>query len=152
MTETHPEENKESTVQKIGTKSVQPHCSPIFQTSVYDYPDLESLDDFYEGRLPGAFLYSRNGLPNSKELGELVATYEGTDGGVVCASGMGAITVAILSTLKAGDRLAASNDSIWGNDNSTQRRTFEISNSRLRLSILPQLERLRRESRPERNL
>ena len=47
--------------------NVKPHSTPIFQTSVYDYPDLESLDDFYEGRIPDGFLYSRNGLPNSKE-------------------------------------------------------------------------------------
>ena len=115
MSEIHSEKEKEFVFKKnYRSDSVQPHSSPIFQTSVYDYPDLESLDDFYEGRLPGSFIYSRNGLPNSKELGDLVATYEGTDGGVVCASGMGAITVAILSTLKSGDKLVASNDLYGG--------------------------------------
>jgi cystathionine beta-lyase/cystathionine gamma-synthase len=93
---------------------VKPHSSPIFQTSVYDYPDLESLDDFYEGRISGGFLYSRNGLPNSKELGQLVADYEGTDAGVVCSSGMGAITVAILSSLGMGDHILASKDLYGG--------------------------------------
>jgi methionine-gamma-lyase len=95
-------------------KSIRPHSNPVYQTSVYDYPDLESLDDYYEGRLPGSFLYSRNGLPNSRELGELVASYERTEAGMVCASGMGAITVALLSCLNAGDRIAASNDLYGG--------------------------------------
>jgi cystathionine beta-lyase/cystathionine gamma-synthase len=94
--------------------SVKPHSSPIFQTSVYDYPDLESLDDFYEGRIPNGFLYSRNGLPNSKELGQLVSDYERTDAGVVCSSGMGAIAVAILSLLGMGDHVVASKDLYGG--------------------------------------
>jgi cystathionine beta-lyase/cystathionine gamma-synthase len=112
-----PEDQEKSSSQprKESTrKVVRPHASPIYQTSVYDYPDLESLDDYYEGRLPGSFLYSRNGLPNSKELGELVSSFEQTDAGMVCASGMGAITVAVLSSLKAGDRIAASNDLYGG--------------------------------------
>jgi methionine-gamma-lyase len=95
-------------------KKVQPHSSPITQTSVYDYPDLESLDDFYEGRMPEGFIYSRNGLPNSKELADLVASSENTEGGLVCSSGMGAITVALMASLRAGDRVAASNDLYGG--------------------------------------
>ena len=115
MPESHSEERSKSIVMRDRQKKiVRPHASPIYQTSVYDYPDLESLDDFYEGRLPGSFLYSRNGLPNSKELGELVASYEQTEAGMVCASGMGAISVAILSSLKAGDQIAASNDLYGG--------------------------------------
>ena len=93
---------------------MKPHSSPIFQTSVYDYPDLESLDDFYEGRIPNGFLYSRNGLPNSKELGRLVADYERTDAGVVCSSGMSALAVAILSSLGMGDQVVASRDLYGG--------------------------------------
>ena len=115
MTASSPEERKKSAVRNQGgARVIRPHTTPIFQTSVYDYPDLESLDDFYEGRLPESFLYSRNGLPNSKELGELVAAYEGTDGGVVCSSGMGAITVALLSSMKAGDQLIAYNELYGG--------------------------------------
>lgn len=98
----------------IDEKKIKSHQSPIFQTSVYDYPDLESLDDYYEGRLQGEYIYSRNGLPNSTELGALVATLEEAEAGVVCSSGMGAIFVALLSTLKAGDQIVASNDLYGG--------------------------------------
>ncbi len=104
----------QSEEKKSQASIVQPHASPIVQTSVYDYPDLESLDDFYEGRMPNGFLYSRNGLPNSKELGELVAASEETESGAVCSSGMAAITVAILSALKSGDTIVASNDVYGG--------------------------------------
>jgi methionine-gamma-lyase len=110
-----PNRKKEKSIK--ATKAwgnVRPHSSPIFQTSVYDYPDLESLDDFYEGRIPGGFLYSRNGLPNSKELEQLVADYERADAGVVCSSGMGALTVAILSMLGMGDHVVASKDLYGG--------------------------------------
>jgi len=109
-----PDETESGSKIEHRKKSVRPHSNPVYQTSVYDYPDLESLDDYYEGRLPGSFLYSRNGLPNAKELGDLVASYERTEAGMVCASGMGAITVALLSCLKAGDRIAASSDVYGG--------------------------------------
>jgi cystathionine beta-lyase/cystathionine gamma-synthase len=110
MSERNQDEKPKATEKKV----IRPHASPIFQTSVYDYPDLESLDNFYEGRLPGSFLYSRNGLPNSTELGNLVGSFEETEAGLVCASGMGAITVAVLSYLKAGDKIAASSDLYGG--------------------------------------
>ena len=111
MATVHPEANKESDKPR---KIIRSHAPPIYQTSVFDYPDLESLDDYYEGRLPGSFLYSRNGLPNSKELGELVADFEETEAGMACSSGMAAISVAILSILKSGDHIAASNDLYGG--------------------------------------
>jgi len=95
-------------------KKIRAHATPIFQTSVYDYPDLESLDDYYEGRLPGSYIYSRNGLPNSQMLGELVAAFEKTEAGLVCSSGMGAISIALLSSLKSGDKIAASSDVYGG--------------------------------------
>ncbi|MDA4111444.1 MAG: aminotransferase class I/II-fold pyridoxal phosphate-dependent enzyme [Thaumarchaeota archaeon] len=104
-------DRNESSIEK---NSIRPHSIPIYQTSVYDYPDLESLDDFYEGRIPGAYLYSRNGLPNSTELGKKVAEYEKTDSGVVCSSGMGALLVAILSGLGKDDHVVASNDLYGG--------------------------------------
>ena len=105
-------EKKNSTQES--RKAIEPHSPPIYQTSVYDYPDLESLDDFYTGKLPGAYIYSRNGLPNSDELGKRVAAFENAESGLVCASGMGALTVAILSSLSKGDHIIASSDLYGG--------------------------------------
>lgn len=94
-------------------KSIKPHSTPIFQTSVYDYPDLDTLDDYYNGKIAGGYLYGRNGLPNSKELASLVASFEKCESGLVCSSGMGALSVAFLSKLKQGDHIVAS-DSLYG--------------------------------------
>lgn len=94
-------------------RKIKPHATPIVQTSVYDYPDLEALDDYYSGRIPGGYIYSRNGLPNSNELGSIVAGFERTESGVVCSSGMGALLVSFLSKLKQGDHIVAS-DALYG--------------------------------------
>lgn len=93
---------------------ITPHSTPIFQTSVFDYPDLETLDDFYNGKIVGGYLYSRNGLPNSTELGKQVAELERTDSGLTCSSGMGALLVAFLSILGSGDEVVASSDLYGG--------------------------------------
>ncbi len=70
---------------------------PIYQTSVYDYPDLDTLEDYYNDMIPGAYLYSRNGLPNSSFLAKEVARFEAAESGLVCSSGMAALLVALLS-------------------------------------------------------
>ena len=95
-------------------KKIVPHSMPIYQTSVYDYPDLESLDDYYNGRIPGAYIYSRNGLPNSSEAGRLVAEFEHADAGLACASGMGSLLVALMSVVGQGEHIVASNELYGG--------------------------------------
>ena len=93
---------------------ISPHSQPIFQTSVFDYPDLETLDDYYNGLIPRGYIYSRNGLPNSNELGRKVASLEKMEDSVVCSSGMGALLVALLSNLGKGDHVVASSDLYGG--------------------------------------
>ncbi len=91
-------------------KEPSPHVQPIYQTSVYDFPDLESLDDFYNGLVPAGYLYSRNGLPNSDELARQIAQFERAESGLVCSSGMAALLVSILAYVKAGEHILASSD------------------------------------------
>jgi cystathionine gamma-synthase len=105
---------KEAKPQKESWRKIVPHTTPIYQTSVYNYPDLDTIDDYYNGLIPGGYLYSRNGLPNSDELGRLVAGFEGAEAGVVCSSGMAALLVALCSNLKSGDRVVASSDLYGG--------------------------------------
>jgi len=59
-------------------------------------------------------MYSRNGLPNSDELGRQVASLENTEAGLACSTGMGALSVALLSFLGKGNHLVASNDLYGG--------------------------------------
>ena len=105
---------KEPASSKSSWNKIKPHVQPIYQTSVFDYPDLDTLDDFYNGLIPEGYLYSRNGLPNSDSLGKLVAQSENCEAGVVCSSGMAALSVAFFSFAKSGDHIVASSDLYGG--------------------------------------
>jgi cystathionine gamma-synthase len=85
-----------------------PLVPPLYQSSVYTLPDLDALDRISEGAEPG-FIYARDSHPNAKILGEQLAAIEGARWGVVCGSGMAAITAGLLALLKQGDRVVASN-------------------------------------------
>ncbi|MHB1908630.1 MAG: trans-sulfuration enzyme family protein [Nitrososphaerales archaeon] len=93
---------------------IAPHSEPIYQTSVYDYPDLESFDDYYAGLIPKGYLYSRNGLPNSDQLARSCAKLEHAKAGLVCSTGMGALLVALLANTGKGDLILASSDLYGG--------------------------------------
>jgi len=105
---------KPSIQNKDSWKKVSPASAPIFQTSVYNYPDLETLDDYYNGKIPDGYIYSRNGLPNAEALAKRVAELEETEKGIVCSSGMAALFVALGSNLKSGSRIVASSDLYGG--------------------------------------
>jgi cystathionine beta-lyase/cystathionine gamma-synthase len=55
------------------------------------------------------FIYARDGHPNARLLAEQLATLEGGAWGLVCASGMAAITAVVLAVVQQGDRIVASN-------------------------------------------
>lgn len=86
--------------------------TPIYQTSVFRFSDLDELEGFYEGK--SNYLYTRMGNPNSDELATAVAELEGADAGVATSSGISAILAGMLSVLKSGDHLVASEDLYGG--------------------------------------
>jgi len=90
----------------------RPAVMPIVASAPFVVDSLETLDDLYEGRAEG-FVYSRGGNPNQVVLERLVARLEGAEAGLAAASGMGAIAAALMTGLKAGDRIVAS-DSLYG--------------------------------------
>jgi cystathionine beta-lyase/cystathionine gamma-synthase len=85
-----------------------PLVPPLYQSSVYTLPDLDVLDRIMTGEAPG-FIYARDGHPNARLLADKLAEIEGAAWAVVCASGMGAITAALLATARQGDHIVASN-------------------------------------------
>ncbi len=89
---------------------IKPHSQPIYQASVYDYPDLASIDAYYEGKLPEAYLYGRYGLPNAVEFASSMAMLEKHEAGLACSSGMGAIFAALLTGSRNGENMLASRD------------------------------------------
>jgi cystathionine beta-lyase/cystathionine gamma-synthase len=86
----------------------RPLIHPLYLSAVYTLPDLDTLDRVWEGQEPG-FIYARDGHPNARQLGRALAELEGAEWGVVCGSGMAAISALLLATVQSGARVVASN-------------------------------------------
>ncbi len=85
-----------------------PLVTPIYQSSVFTLPDLDALDRILDDDAPG-FIYARDAHPNARRLARLLADAEAARWGVVCGSGMAAISAIVLSSLQQGERVVASN-------------------------------------------
>ena len=83
-----------------------PLVEPIYQSTVYAYPDLDALERAMSGEEPSSFYY-RNGTPNAATLERALAGLEGTEAALVAGSGMAAISAALLGVLRAGDHVVA---------------------------------------------
>src|SRR5437899_12067 len=90
-----------------------PSVMPIYQTAVYDFPDLAQVDEIFDHRKPG-FIYGRYGLPNHAAFETIAAQLEEGDGAIATASGMAAIVVALWTLLQDGDELVVANDCYGG--------------------------------------
>lgn len=84
----------------------RPSAPPIYMTTAFDLDDLSQLDAIATGREAG-YIYTRDGNPNHEAFAADVAKLEGADAGITCASGMGALTAALLAMLKTGDHIVA---------------------------------------------
>ncbi|MSR52924.1 MAG: aminotransferase class I/II-fold pyridoxal phosphate-dependent enzyme [Gemmataceae bacterium] len=89
-----------------------PLVPPLYQSSVYNFPDLDALDRVMNGAEPG-FIYSRDGHPNAASLAAKLSQLEAARWTIVCGSGMAALSACFLGTLSAGDRVIAS-ESLYG--------------------------------------
>src|SRR5438105_11531824 len=89
-----------------------PLVPPLYQSSVYTLPDLDALDSILDTGAPG-FIYARDAHPNARSLAEQLRLCEKATWSLVCGSGMGAITAALLAVVQQGERIVASN-SLYG--------------------------------------
>lgn len=80
----------------------------ISDSSTYTFLSAKTMFDTFEGNAEGCYLYSRHTTPSNLYLGEALAAMEGTETANVAASGMGAISPAILQLCKAGDHIISS--------------------------------------------
>ncbi len=83
----------------------KPVVTPLTPSVVYHYKDVDELRSKHEGGIVG-FDYARDGHPNAEILAEKISRLEGASSGCMTASGMSAISVAFLSFLKKGDKIA----------------------------------------------
>jgi methionine-gamma-lyase len=80
----------------------------ITDSSTYTFLAAQTMVDTFHGESEGCFLYSRHWNPSNKYLSDAMAAMEGTPAGWVTASGMGAITTALLQLCNAGDHIITS--------------------------------------------
>ncbi|WP_040506325.1 aminotransferase class I/II-fold pyridoxal phosphate-dependent enzyme [Gillisia limnaea] len=80
----------------------------ISDSSTYTFLSAKTMFDTFEGNADGCYLYSRHSSPSNLYLGEALAAMEGTETANVAASGMGAITGALLQLCMAGDHVVSS--------------------------------------------
>ena len=80
----------------------------ITDSATYTFLEAKSMVDTFHGETEGCFLYSRHWNPSNKYLADALAAMEGTEAAWVTASGMGAITSAILQLVNTGDHIVSS--------------------------------------------
>lgn len=79
---------------------------PIYQSTAFAHKTAEELERIFVGREPG-FLYTRLNNPTIESFERRMAFLEKGVGAVSCASGMAAISMAVLNCLQSGDEILA---------------------------------------------
>ncbi len=80
----------------------------ITDSSTYTFLEGETMEETFLGQMEGCFLYSRHWNPSNKYLADALAAMENTESAWVTASGMAAITCALLQTCNSGDHIITS--------------------------------------------
>jgi methionine-gamma-lyase len=83
-----------------------PVGTSIARTANFTFANTEEMKRWAEGKSP-AYIYTRYGNPTLAIAEEKIAALEGAEAAIVAASGMAAISSALLSILKAGDEVIA---------------------------------------------
>jgi cystathionine beta-lyase/cystathionine gamma-synthase len=94
--------------------------TPIYQTSVFTFEDLDHLDAYYDQPKSG-FMYTRFANPNHTVLERHIAQLEGAENAVAAASGMGAILASLLTFAGSGDHVVCSTEIYGGTLNLIQK-------------------------------
>lgn len=80
----------------------------ITDSATFTFLGAKTMLDTFHGETHGCYLYSRHWNPMNKYLADAMAAMEGTPSAWVTASGMAAITNAILQICNAGDHIVSS--------------------------------------------
>ncbi|MGO4872670.1 MAG: O-succinylhomoserine sulfhydrylase [Roseiarcus sp.] len=78
----------------------------LFLTQGYLYDTMEEAETRFKGDAPG-FIYSRFANPTVSMFERRMALFEGAEAARATASGMAAVTAALMGQLKAGDHIVA---------------------------------------------
>jgi len=86
----------------------------ITDSATFTFMQAKTMLDTFNGEANGCFLYSRHWNPSNKFLADALAAMEGTEAAWVTASGMGAISNAILQLVNTGDHIISSRTTYGG--------------------------------------
>ncbi|GGG78786.1 trans-sulfuration enzyme family protein [Paenibacillus radicis (ex Gao et al. 2016)] len=79
---------------------------PVYDSSLFTFPSVAKMDRADE---EGSYTYSRGNNPTVNELERKLALLEGGERARCFATGMGAISAAVLSVVRAGDHIVCVN-------------------------------------------
>lgn len=88
------------------------HVSPLYQTSTFVLPNFDEAVRLNQN-IDQGFVYSRFGNPSVNEFEKKIAYLEHAEQALGLASGLGAITTAIMSLVQSGDHIVFG-DVIYG--------------------------------------
>ena len=83
-------------------------CAPIYQTSPFAFSTVQQGGARCAGE-EGGYIYTRLGNPTLGAVEEKLASLEGGEAAMAAASGMGAISSALWTSVVAGDEIVAVN-------------------------------------------
>lgn len=89
---------------RVQPLATHPHATPLYLTSVWECESPAQADAMLGGQEPG-YVYQRDGHPNAAALAAKLNELEQAPHGVVVASGMAAISAALLATVGQGDHV-----------------------------------------------
>lgn len=92
------------------------HVPPIHLSTVFEFAGVDEMRRTFTGERP-AWIYGRYGNPTVDLVERHVAALEGAEAALGLASGMAAISTALLAILQAGDRILAAADLYGGTRN-----------------------------------
>src|SRR6187431_1568359 len=79
----------------------------LFLTQGYVYPTAEDCEARFSGKIPG-YVYSRYSNPTMSMFEQRMAAFEGAEAARATATGMAAVTTALMGQLRAGDHIVGS--------------------------------------------
>jgi len=96
----------------------EPHILPIYNTSAFVFDSIEESIGIFKGKEDG-YVYSRYGNPTLATVSEKLAALESIDleeqaYALLSSSGMGAISIALLSNLEEGSKIITHGDLYGG--------------------------------------
>jgi cystathionine beta-lyase/cystathionine gamma-synthase len=81
-----------------------PLVAPIYQTVKFEFDTLAQTEAYLRGERPG-FFYTRTANPTTRQLEQLLAELQEREDCLVTASGIGAVSQALLSLTRQGDHI-----------------------------------------------